>query len=134
MGGVLDELNMHAAYASKCGIDLSGVRPLRSTRAYTDFLLRTAWHHDVEGILAAMVPCMRLYAFLGGKLSDRCNAENPYSEWVATYASEAFQTLATDLESLMDAVANDTPAVRDVYRYAMQCELAFFKAPIEPTA
>ncbi len=134
MGGILNELNLHAAYASKCRIDLSSVRPFRATRAYTDFLLRTAWHHDVDEILAAMVPCMRLYAFLGSKLSDCCSAENPYSEWIATYSSEAFQALASDLESLMDAVANDNPAVRDAYRYAMQCELAFFSAPLEETA
>lgn len=134
MGGVINELNLHAAYASKYGIELSGVRPFRATRAYTDFLLRTAWHHEVEHILAAMVPCMRLYAFLGSKLSGHCSAENPYSEWITTYSAEAFQALASDLESLMDAVANDTPAVRDAYRYAMQCELAFFTAPLEETA
>ncbi len=134
MGGVLDELNLHAAYASKCRIDLSSVRPFRATRAYTDFLLRTAWHHDVDEILAAMVPCMRLYAFLGSELSGHCSAGNPCSEWIATYSNEAFQALASNLESLMDAVANDTPAVRDAYRYAMQCELAFFRGPLEETA
>ena len=77
---------------------------------------------------------MRLYAFIGSKLSGHGSTENPYSEWIATYSNEAFQALASDLESLMDAVANDTPAVRDAYRYAMQCELAFFRAPLEETA
>jgi thiaminase (transcriptional activator TenA) len=41
-GGVLDELQLHAGYAERLGIDLARVEPLDSTVAYTDFLLATA--------------------------------------------------------------------------------------------
>ena len=131
MGGVLDELQLHSACAAKWRVDLSHVRPLRPTRAYTDFLRRTAWHSGVDEIVSAMVPCMRLYAFLGTELVEHRYAGHPFEEWITTYAGADFQALATELEAVLDAVANDTANVRYVYRYAMQCELDFFAAPLE---
>jgi len=38
------------------------------------------------------------------------------------------------LESLLDDLAPDEPAVHDAYRYAMMCELDFFSAPLETAA
>ncbi len=131
MEGVLEELKLHAKYSTDLGIDLSNVEPLPAARAYTDFLLRTAWHNGVDQIVAAMVPCMRLYAFLGQKLAPCVHREHPFHKWIATYSGDEFEALAAELEALLDALAQDTPEVRDAYRYAMQCELQFFTAPWE---
>ncbi len=131
MGGVLDELNLHASYAAEWGIDLSNVEALPVTKAYTDFLLRTAWDRGVAEITAAMVPCMRLYAFLGTELADYRSADHPYIVWIETYCGEEFQALAAEVESILDSVTDGTPQVRDAYRYAMQCELDFFWAALE---
>src|SRR5229473_6967482 len=43
LGGVLEELKLHRAYATELGIDLESVVPNPACRAYTDLLLRTAW-------------------------------------------------------------------------------------------
>ena len=131
MGGVLDELNLHAAYAAEWGVDLSSTRVFPATRAYTDFLLCTAWHCGGGETLAAMVPCMRLYAFLGTELAELQYDEHPYNKWIKTYGGQEFQALAAEVESLLDAVADDIPNVRDAYRTAMQCELDFFSAALE---
>ncbi len=128
MGGVLDELKLHAEYAAKLEIDLIHVEPFSATRAYTDFLLRTAWNDEIDNIVAAMAPCMRLYAFLGAELAGSLHSEHPYEDWITTYSSDDFRSLVQQLESLLDNVASDTPNVRDAYRYAMQCELDFFSA------
>ncbi len=130
MGGVLEELDLHRGYAQRLGIDLDGVEPLPATRAYTDFLLRTAWSEGIDRILAAMVPCMRLYAWLGQGLAPRWREGHPYGEWIQAYSGEPFQALAAGIEALLDEVATDTPEVRDAYRYAMACEAAFFQAPL----
>lgn len=130
MSGVLEELDLHARYAESLGIDLSQVEPLRATRAYTDFLLRVAWSHSVAEIVAAMTPCMRLYAWLGTELASQLHEDHPYRDWIQTYASAEFQDLAALLEGLLDAVATDRVAVRDAYRYAMACERDFFAAPL----
>lgn len=41
--------------------------PVKATSEYIDFLLAVASdpHSSVAQVLASMVPCMRLYAFLG---------------------------------------------------------------------
>ena len=109
MAGIFDELKLHESYAATMGIDLSGVQALRATRAYTDFLLRTAWHGGVDEITAAMAPCMRLYVFLGSELAGDRRPDHPYIDWITTYSGDEFQALAADVESLLDAVAEDRP-------------------------
>ena len=131
MRGVLDELKLHEGYAESLGIDLENVRPHPATRAYTDFLLRTAWTAEVGEIVAAMTPCMRLYAYLGQELAAGDHSQNPYRKWIETYSSEEFEALTTQVESLLDHLADGTLGVAFAYRYAMRCELDFFICAVE---
>jgi len=134
IAGVLDELSLHASYAAQWGVDLAEVDPGLATLAYTDFLLATAALGTVGEICAAMAPCMRLYAFLGQTLATEGagRADNPYREWVQTYAAPGFEELAATLEALLDRYAEDGTAVRSAYRRAMQLELAFFAVNAAP--
>jgi thiaminase/transcriptional activator TenA len=129
IGGVLEELQLHAGYAAQWGIDLERVQPVQATLNYTDFLLQTASLGSVGELCAAMTPCMRLYAFLGQSLRrESMSADNPYQDWVRTYAAQEFEALAARLERLLNRYAEDTPQVRQAYRRAMQLEIAFFQA------
>ncbi len=129
LAGVLEELELHSGYADRWNVDLSGVVPGEATLSYTQFLLATAALGSVGETCAAMTPCMRLYAFLGQSLAEKgYDEENPYAEWIGTYADPEFETLAATLEDLLDRYAGDTPAVRDAYRRAMALELGFFEA------
>lgn len=131
MAGVLQELELHRRYAASLGIDLEGVRPYPACSAYVDFLGRTAWSGELDEVVAAMTPCMRLYAFLGQELAAAGDhADNPYREWIETYSGAEIEDLAAKLEALLDEVAEASPKVRDAYRYAMRCELDFFGAPL----
>ena len=131
MAGVLDKLKLHASYSAKLDIDLDCVKPYDATSAYTDFLLRVAWHDSLAAVMAAMVPCMRLYAHIGVELTTSLRPEHPYEDWIKTYSGDEFRQLCGRLESLLDEVAVDGPVVRDAYCYAMRCELDFFSAPLE---
>ncbi len=131
MSGVLDELKLHEAYAKSLAIDLGDVRPHPTVRGYTDFLLRTAWTAEVGEIMAAMTPCMRLYAYLGQELAPEDHSQNPYREWIETYSSQEFESLAAELESLLDQLAEDSHREALAYRYAMRCELDFFSAAFD---
>ncbi len=135
IGGVLEELELHAGYAASLGIDLEAASPTQATSAYTDFLERVAWTGEPGEIVAAMTPCMRLYAFLGQSLlpaDPEKLAGNPYREWIETYAGDEFEALAASLEQLLDELGEESATIRDAYGYAMRCELDFFESAFRP--
>ena len=127
-GGALRELELHHGVAAAWNLDLAAVTPGAATRRYTDFLLATAWGSETGITVAAMTPCMRLYAWLGQQLASQPREPHAYSDWILTYGSADFEQLAVRLERLLDRYAPDTGAVADIYRYAMQCEYDFFQA------
>lgn len=129
IAGVLQELKLHKSYADRWQVELDGVAPIEATRAYVDFLLETARRGNLGETIAAMTPCMRLYAFLGRSLAAN-NVAHLYSEWVKTYADPAFEDLAVQLEALLDLHAEDSETVRANYRRAMELELGFFAAHV----
>jgi thiaminase (transcriptional activator TenA) len=125
LDGVFEELRLHREYARRWGARLDP-DPSRATLAYTDFLLRVAWSEPLDHILAAMTPCMRLYAYLGQQLAPDTVADSPYREWVETYGDAAFDTLARRVEALLDAHDDGSDAVAQHYRTAMAREYDFF--------
>ncbi len=127
IAGVLDELKLHASYAERWKVELHDVVPIAATRAYVDFLLAAARRGDLGETVAAMTPCMRLYAFLGQTLA-RAEVAPLYAEWVKTYADPGFEALALRLEALLDRHAIDGETVRGNYRRAMELEYRFFDA------
>jgi len=127
LAGVRDELRLHASYAQRLGIDLSGVEPRPATLAYTDFLLATGSIGSVGLTCAAMTPCMRLYAHLGQSLASERTSDT-YVGWINTYADPQFDALASTLEHLLDAYVDDVDRARATYARAMRLELQFFES------
>ncbi len=125
--GVFEELRLHEGYAARWGANLRP-EPAPATQAYTDFLLRVAALEPVGHLVAAMTPCMRLYADLGAFLRPQMNPASPYREWVETYSSADFEALARRLEALLDRLPGDESAQQALYRAALRFELAFFEA------
>lgn len=128
LSGVLEELRLHSAYATRWHVDLRIMQPSAATLAYTGFLLETARTSSTGDICAAMAPCMRLYAWLGQHMALDAVRIHPYAEWIATYASPTFESLAGQLETLLDMYADDSTRVHTLYRTALQMELVFFQA------
>jgi thiaminase (transcriptional activator TenA) len=139
--GATQELRLHEAYSEELGIVLEAARPTPACRAYTDFLLRTAWHDGLAETLAAMTPCMRLYAYLGRQLTPALREGHPYRRWIETYSAGEFDELASRMEALLDQSAGAArppgaaaaeARLRDCYRYAMLCERDFFSNALQP--
>lgn len=127
-GGVLAELELHQGYAQQWGVDLQAIVPNPATRRYTDFLLATAWSQEIGVTTVAMLPCMRLYSFLGQQLAADGIPQHLYQGWISTYSQPEFFQLAQQLAELADRYALDAPLVQSTYRYAMLCERDFFQA------
>ncbi len=126
--GVLEELNLHQSYANEWNVDLTTVTPTAATRRYTDFLMATAWSHEIGVTTCAMLPCMKLYSFLGQTLDQIEKHPHAYTNWIKTYSSADFDGLAIQLADLVDIYATGHTAAKAAYRYAMQCEVDFFQS------
>lgn len=132
LAGVEAELQLHAAMAQRYGIDLQRVDPGDATLAYTEFLLATAATQPEACTAAAMLPCLRLYAFLGEQLLPMLVPSSPYAEWVTTYADAGFATLWQRLAARLPLAAAHADLgqheLASLHRRAMHLEHRFFAA------
>jgi thiaminase/transcriptional activator TenA len=116
--GVLDltlntEMGLHRAYAERFGItpeELEATEMWPTTRAYTDFLVRTSADGDMADLLAALLPCAWGYVYIARKLVQAPRpADQRYADWIAQYASDEFAEAVEWLQRELDrAAANAT--------------------------
>ncbi len=103
------EMALHREYAARFGIgeeELEAEEMWPTTRAYTDFLVRTAADGDMADLLATLLPCAWGYAWLGARLSENERpADQRYADWIEQYASAEFQDAAEWLRTETDRVA-----------------------------
>ena len=104
------EMELHRGYASRFGIsrdELEREPMWPTTRAYTDFLVRTAADGDLSELLAALLPCAWGYAYLGQSLAAGPRpAEARYAEWIEQYASAEFAEAAAWLRGELDRLGD----------------------------
>lgn len=126
--GVADELQLHARTAAALGIDLAATVPTDATLAYTEFLTATAATQPEPCAAAAMLPCLRLYAWLGQQLLPRLAPASPWGDWVRTYADPGFDALWRRLAPRLEAEGADRMHLGTLHRRAMHLEHRFFAA------
>ncbi|MGD8322353.1 MAG: thiaminase II, partial [Gemmatimonadota bacterium] len=93
--GVLDltlntEMELHRQYAARFGITPEALEaePMwPTTRAYTDFLVRTAADGDMAELLAALLPCAWGYVYIARHLAEAgVPPDQRYADWIEQYA------------------------------------------------
>jgi thiaminase/transcriptional activator TenA len=112
------EMALHREYAARFGLtpaDLEKEPMWPTTRAYTDFLVRTAADGDMLDLLAALLPCAWGYVCLAQRLAQaRPPEDQRYVDWINQYASEEFAEAADWLRRELDALGvGVTPEKRD---------------------
>lgn len=115
------EMDLHRSYAESFDIseaELEATHPSPTTRAYTDFLVRTAALGTFGDIVAALLPCMWGFNETGKRLDAAGRPDDErYAEWIDMYAGDEFTELTDWCKELMDEVADDaTERDRDRYR------------------
>jgi thiaminase (transcriptional activator TenA) len=104
------EMELHRRYAEHFGVsreELEREPMWPTTRAYTDFLVRTAADGDMLELLSALLPCAWGYVYIGRQLSTGARpADERYAEWVDQYASPEFAQAAHWLRGELDRLGD----------------------------
>jgi thiaminase/transcriptional activator TenA len=133
---LVDEMALHRAEAAAWGVseaELEDERPAPTTRAYTDFLVRTAATGDFAELAGALLPCMWGYAELGQRLAKEAPPpDERYARWIQAYAAEEFAALAAWCRDLVDRLGDDAPparreAISRAFVTSSRYELAFWQ-------
>lgn len=103
------EMSLHRSYAAEFGIaeeELEREEIAPATRAYTDFLARTAALGDFAELVAALTPCMWGFCEIGQRLAAGPRpADERYRRWIEMYSSPGFAELADWCRDLLDRLA-----------------------------
>jgi thiaminase/transcriptional activator TenA len=129
------EMELHRAFAREFGIteaELEAEEAAPLTRAYTDFLLRTAALGDFCELAAALLPCMWGYSEIGERMAAGPRpADDRYARWIDTYADAEFAQLAAWCRELVDRLATESgeggrDRMRRAFLICSEHELAFW--------
>ena len=126
-------MDLHRSYALQWEIaadELEREPMSPTTRAYTDFLVRTAGVGDYAELLAALLPCVWGYSELGRALAARRPPANQsFANWIETYAADDFAELTRWCRDALDAVAPTTAEdrLRESFLVSSRYELAFWE-------
>jgi len=131
------EMDLHGQLAARWGVSgaaLEAERAAPATRAYCDFLLRTAALGDFGELVAALLPCMWGYAEIGERLAAAGAPDHDgYREWIETYASPEFREMAAWCRRLADEVGAEAgdelrERMRRAFQTSSELELGFWEA------
>ena len=102
------EMALHRTYAERFGIteaELEATPMWPTTRAYTDFLVRTSADGDMADLLAALLPCAWGYVHIARSLAEGDPpADQRYADWISQYASDEFAAALDWLRAEFDRV------------------------------
>lgn len=100
------EMELHRSYAARFGItpeELEAEPMWPTTRAYTDFLVRTSADGDMLDLLAALLPCAWGYLFIARAMKSwGTSPDQRYADWVDMYVSDEFAEATDRLRAEMD--------------------------------
>lgn len=106
------ELTLHETLLPHLGIEpevlaKNAVGP--TTRAYTSYLLSTAYSGTFAEGLAAVLPCYWIYQRVGAHLVAEGSPDSRYQLWIDTYASADFKRTVDEVLDVADRVGRDLP-------------------------
>ena len=108
------EMELHRTYAARFGVgpeELEATEMWPTTRAYTDFLVRTSADGDMLDLLAALLPCAWGYLWLARRMKEGGVPEDRrYADWIEMYASDDFAEAARWLREEMDRLGRSVTA------------------------
>ncbi|MFS8900005.1 thiaminase II [Synechococcus sp. H60.2] len=109
LGAIVAERSLHESY-----FRLYDIQPETTYApacfAYTRFLLASAALDPYEVAMAAVLPCFWIYREVGSAIYRTAKPNNPYQQWIDTYAGEEFAQVVQQALAITDSLAAQTTA------------------------
>ncbi|MBV8132877.1 MAG: TenA family protein [Alphaproteobacteria bacterium] len=108
LSAVAVEQVLHGRYLREFGIDPSRVGEAEVSPdclAYTSYLITAAYHEPWEVLVAALLPCFRIYWDVGCGIAQKAAYDNPYRAWIDTYADPRFGEAVQTAVAIGDCAA-----------------------------
>jgi thiaminase (transcriptional activator TenA) len=119
---------LHGGYLREFGIDpaqIAETEPSPDCHAYTSYLIACAYHEPWEILIAALLPCFRIYWEVGCAIAEKAGGDNPYRAWIDTYADERFAEGVRAAVAIGDraaAAAGTTTRARMLGSFVRACQ------------
>jgi thiaminase/transcriptional activator TenA len=111
LAAILDETALHIRLCARWGLTQAQIEAApehQATVAYTRFVLDCGAAGDLLDLYVALAPCVIGYGEIGHRLAAdgaATLAGNPYRDWIAEYAGEGYQAVATRARARLDDLA-----------------------------
>ena len=130
------ELQLHDSLLPQLGLDadlLARSPVLPTTRAYTSYLVATAYGGTFAEGLAAILPCYWIYARVGTALAERGSSDPRYQLWIDGYSGEEYAATVDEVLAVTDRIgptltAADEATARAHFATTARYEWMFFDA------
>ncbi|MDX1575377.1 MAG: thiaminase II [Kiloniellales bacterium] len=143
------EMSLHVTFCARWGLDedaLLAVPEAEANMAYTRLVLERGLAGDLLDLLVALAPCVVGYGEIGARLMAEHGeglSNNPYREWVETYAGEEYQGVVRSAIEQLDRVAerrlgariHESPrwhSLAATFRAATRLEAGFWEMGLNP--
>jgi len=133
---VLNEQESLLPYYKQLSItkeEILSVTPSPTCLLYTSYLKSLCSFGSSSELIAAVLPCFTVYAYIAKKLASGIKAEHPYYEWISSYGGEFFQRSAKSAALHTDRVAGkasplELKRMEAAFKTALILEWKFWEA------
>jgi len=101
---ISDEIKLHIRICGDEGInetELLSTIEAPENLAYTRYVLEVGYTGTFVDLMAVLAPCIMGYGEIGHRLGKSVKS-TPYSDWIAAYAGDDYQSLCSEVGMLID--------------------------------
>ncbi|MGR3807465.1 thiaminase II [Pasteurella testudinis] len=138
---ILAESKLHIQFCKSWGIEETELLQTPESAAcvaYTRYVLDCGINGSLADLYAAIAPCALGYAEIARWIVKQqlSPPNNPYQDWIDTYAAADFQQAATQLGELLNTLCADLTAkqrtkVQQIFTTATRMEIAFWQMGLD---
>ena len=135
-----DESMLHIRYLKEFyGMDEAKVYDLKmepENKAYTDYMVEIAKTGTAQETLAAVMPCILSYLYIGKLVKEQAQAKNTlegshFQLWIEEYSSERYAQACAEITDFMDDISADLTEeqrerILEIFCTSSRHELAFW--------